>query len=235
MRVCRSQSARSLSGLLVAVAVAFVVLQRAQTVGGAAAGTLLVSICLLFLTFLLLGVTFADDLMVLLGRDATLSGRTLLWNQLIELIEQRPLLGYGYGAIWRTSAPYVQTLSTVIGWTPEHAHNGYLDLLLALGMSGIGVLAVLLLKAIAPLSALLRVGDAPAVYFSVSVLTFSLVYSLAESQILAEGRLLSVLFIVTLAALSRPHAAGAARNANDQPFRSSEIHSMRPAAIGSKC
>jgi exopolysaccharide production protein ExoQ len=35
-----------------------------------------------------------------LGKDPTLTGRTLLWARADELIAQRPLLGYGYQAIW---------------------------------------------------------------------------------------------------------------------------------------
>lgn len=36
----------------------------------------------------------------LIGRDATFTGRTLIWDAISRQIEQRPLTGYGYGAVW---------------------------------------------------------------------------------------------------------------------------------------
>ena len=181
---------------------------------------------------MMLGATFADDLVVLLGRDATFSGRTLLWDQLIELISQRPLLGYGYGAIWRTSTPYLATLSMAAGWTPEHAHNAYLDLLLALGLTGTAVLALSLLRAIGRLWATLSAGDATAVYFSVTVLTFSLAYGLVESQVLADGKLLAVLFVATLSALLRP-SAGSANAASFGPSAEFALTPIYPVRVPS--
>ena len=197
-----------LSVLFVGAVIALVMLKRAQRVVGAAAGTLLISVALLLVTLMILGVAYADDIVILLGRDATWSGRTLLWDELLELIERRPLLGYGYGAIWRTSTPYLQTVSMAIDWTPAHGHNGYLDLMVALGTIGTAVFAVLLLSAIVRLWATLAAGDATAVYASAAVLAFSLFYSLVESNLFAEGQLLSVLLIVTLATLSRRDAGG---------------------------
>jgi exopolysaccharide production protein ExoQ len=191
------------SGLLVAAALMLVVLARAQPEFRVPASTLFVSAFLLLVCLFVLGAAFAEEILALLGRDMTLSGRTLVWGEVIGLIERRPLLGYGYGAIWRTYTPYLDAVNMAVGWSPGHSHNGYLDLLLALGIIGTMVFAGALLAAIARLLNTLRHSDTTVTYFSVTVLTFSLVQSLVESQMLAEGKLLSVLFIATLAALPR--------------------------------
>ena len=50
----------------------------------------------------------ADVVTADVGKDATLTGRTDLWNVAITMIARRPWLGYGYGGFWR-------------GWTGESA------------------------------------------------------------------------------------------------------------------
>ena len=51
------------------------------------------------------GFTWAWDdlgeLTSLLGRDRTLTGRTPLWELLLELVWDRPWLGYGFHTFWR--------------------------------------------------------------------------------------------------------------------------------------
>ena len=46
-------------------------------------------------------IFFASDVVFgLLGKDATLTGRTQIWAAIMRQIDQRPWLGYGYAAIW---------------------------------------------------------------------------------------------------------------------------------------
>ena len=45
-------------------------------------------------------VATPDLLFSLLGKDATLTGRTGIWSAVIDSIAKRPLLGYGYQAFW---------------------------------------------------------------------------------------------------------------------------------------
>jgi O-antigen ligase len=44
--------------------------------------------------------TNADTVLGSLGKDATLTGRTDLWPYVLEMIEKRPWLGYGYSGFW---------------------------------------------------------------------------------------------------------------------------------------
>ena len=64
----------------------------------------------------------------ILGRDATLTGRTEIWAGLLPVAARRPILGSGYGALWtpQLSSPPVPEIE---------AHNGYLEVLLQLGTS----------------------------------------------------------------------------------------------------
>ena len=72
-----------------------------------------------------------------IGRDSSLTGRVPLWQESLKLIAQRPLLGYGYSGFWNADSRDVQYLWQVIGWTAPNAHDGYLDILLQIGVIGL--------------------------------------------------------------------------------------------------
>jgi exopolysaccharide production protein ExoQ len=68
------------------------------------------------------------------GKDLTFTGRTEIWSMVVGKILERPLLGYGYGAFWSTQADAINQFSV---WKPGQSHNGYLDICLSLGVSGL--------------------------------------------------------------------------------------------------
>ncbi|MCG7575059.1 O-antigen ligase family protein [Phaeobacter sp. CNT1-3] len=72
-----------------------------------------------------------------LGRDATLSGRDVVWQLAFDQIKEKPLLGGGFHAGWPQSATdYLVKLKGPTGGL-SHAHNGYLQLLLDIGVIGL--------------------------------------------------------------------------------------------------
>jgi exopolysaccharide production protein ExoQ len=81
-----------------------------------------------------------DAVLSVLGKDATLTGRTVLWAAVAQRIQDRPVLGYGYSAFWEAGTE-AERLRTAVGWDTPHSHNGLLDEWLDLGL--IGVLALL--------------------------------------------------------------------------------------------
>lgn len=70
------------------------------------------------------------------GKDVTLTGRTVLWEAVIQRIEDRPVLGYGYGAFWEPTTASSERVRAAVGWDAPHAHNGLLDVWLDLGLIG---------------------------------------------------------------------------------------------------
>lgn len=80
-----------------------------------------------------------------LGKDPTLTDRTVIWSLLQHYIDARPLLGHGYGGFWQSS----DAVRFSMRWNAiSHAHNGYMDIMLELGYVGLGVLAVVLMSAL---------------------------------------------------------------------------------------
>ena len=70
------------------------------------------------------------------NKDATLSGRTVLWDSLWDFIQQKPWIGYGYGSFFSGEAKEVNLLWQIHDWKPVHSHNGYIQLLLNIGFIG---------------------------------------------------------------------------------------------------
>lgn len=88
-----------------------------------------------------------DFIIAQMGRDDTFSGRTSLWTGAIAVAKaSHPILGAGYRAFW-TDAGAGGVREYVMDWArlPTHAHNGYLDVWLDLGIPGIIVFGLFVL------------------------------------------------------------------------------------------
>ena len=88
------------------------------------------------------GATFWYDVLYALGRDPTLTGRTVLWQHIVQSVTERPLLGYGYAAYWfGFNGPGA---SFTRDWGITSAHSGWLELTLDLGLVGVALVLVVL-------------------------------------------------------------------------------------------
>lgn len=72
-----------------------------------------------------------------LGKDATLTGRTDIWSVAFDAIIQRPWLGYGYGAFWAPESEPAFWIREALQWDAPTAHNAWIDVVLALGLVGL--------------------------------------------------------------------------------------------------
>jgi O-antigen ligase len=86
----------------------------------------------------ILAVVNRDGVLALFDKNATLTGRTTLWEILWQRFQERPVLGFGYEAFWKQ---YPQGIMPP-GWVEgdgfaTHAHNGYIEIVLALGLIGL--------------------------------------------------------------------------------------------------
>lgn len=81
----------------------------------------------------------ADVVLAILGKDATLTGRTKIWAAVIRQIAQHPWLGVGYGAAWSGDSPWavVAEITKEAGFRPSHAHSSWLEQWLSLGIGGL--------------------------------------------------------------------------------------------------
>lgn len=87
-----------------------------------------------------------EKILNLIGRNTTLTGRIPLWQYLFNKVAEHNLwLGYGLGTIWTFESFRVKS-AVVLGWPFQiiNGHNGFIDVLLYLGIIGFILLTVLL-------------------------------------------------------------------------------------------
>ncbi|NRB81598.1 MAG: O-antigen ligase family protein [Saccharospirillaceae bacterium] len=79
----------------------------------------------------------------LVGRDATLTNRTVIWELLRPLIQEKIALGYGYGAFWASfgADEFIKRWSYI-----GNAHNGYLEMLLHGGIPMLVIFTIMAVK-----------------------------------------------------------------------------------------
>jgi O-antigen ligase len=138
-------------------------------------------------------------LLAWMGRDATLSGRTLIWKQTWIFIRQRPLLGWGYDAFWRGIHGQAFRVVAAVHFMVFHAHNGFLELWLELGAAGLLLFALSYLRAWRRLWPVLRRGEVDRVAWMVFVLALILLYDLDENSLLIYNGLFWTLYVAALA------------------------------------
>ena len=96
---------------------------------------------LIFAALVPFGLSFvvanSDSVAGLLGRSSNLTGRTEIWSLVISFIQQRPILGYGYSGFWLGASPESFVVNRVMGGPVMYSHNGYLEMLLNLGVIGL--------------------------------------------------------------------------------------------------
>jgi O-antigen ligase len=135
--VILSTSATALLALLVVLSGAAIILclQRGGVVAVLSMFATVVGAVALF------GVILLEPATVLaaLGKDPTLTGRTDIWASLLRQVEERPWLGYGYAAFWVDEMGPAWYVRRDIQWDSPTAHNGWLDVLVQLGWTGLAL------------------------------------------------------------------------------------------------
>ena len=148
------------------------------------------------------GILFLPQVLNALGRNATLSGRTEIWNLVLQSIGKRPLLGYGFYAFWLGLKGESARLIVGTNWVFGYAHNGILEIWLQLGAVGVGLFFITLFQAVRNAWTCLRAGCPPGFQWYIGIIALTMLYNVDESTVLWPIDLLSILYLVAYSALS---------------------------------
>jgi exopolysaccharide production protein ExoQ len=139
------------------------------------------------------------------GKDLTLTGRTDFWPQLIDRLEKHNLwLGYGMNGFWqpwRGEFDPAKGILTVYGFVPPHAHNGFLDLALNLGLIGLILFTVSFLIALSQAFQYYFRNKSAASSLPLIILIYVVFANISETQLLGSTYIW-ILYIIVLARLS---------------------------------
>lgn len=142
-----------------------------------------------------IAITFGrEPVLEALGRDPTLTGRTDLWRWASQINEDRRWLGSGFRAFWIDDntlyySEYFWALDSDGERSdndpgPDHAHSGYVDMYLELGIVGSALLAICFLSAFLTLQQTLVRGNYQLGLAFSTTIVFLLIYDASERSFL---------------------------------------------------
>jgi len=143
-----------------------------------------------------------------LGKDATLTGRTPLWEGVMVMIKERFWLGYGYSAFWLGWSGPSAYVWDELHWRPPHAHNGYLDIWLEVGLVGLALYLISIIMAAQRAVTWVRLTKTADGFWPLLLIVFVLLYNFTESVSVARGsnNIYWVLYVAIATSLSlAPH------------------------------
>ena len=142
----------------------------------------------------LTGYTFADLSMLLFG-DTTFTGRTIIWEFMVDVISRSPLYGQGYAAFWGVGAKsIVETEGPTLVTRLQQAHNGFLDVLVETGLIGFAILLALIVAAL--LSAAKSLERQPALcWLAITLVLIVVSHNMLESSLFRGYSLAWLLFL----------------------------------------
>ena len=103
------------------------------------------------------------------GKDATLSGRIPMWRDLIRMGQGEILLGSGYESYW---IKHYNEIWAFWNFLPTNAHNGYVEVLLNLGLLGLAIAITVVLRSLAFLGSKAYASEPYAHWFFVFIIMF---------------------------------------------------------------
>jgi exopolysaccharide production protein ExoQ len=170
------------------------------------------AIVLLFAPAVVIATNQLGTIATMLGKDSSLTGRVDLWLLLPSYIAQRPWLGHGFAAFWVQDSLNVFQIWTAVGWEPPHAHDGWLDVMLELGVAGLALAALqVVLIIFGGIRVVVQGRDPDAQYLLVTTFA-TLMINLTESNLVRPGVnwVLLVIAATALAKIARQRQADTA-------------------------
>jgi O-antigen ligase len=162
------------------------------------------------LAVVFLNQSLTESFLSFAGRDSTFTGRVPLWRELIKMIGLNPVLGFGYTSFWISDQ--VVELWRRVDWTPTTAHNGYLDTLMDLGIVGLAVLLLLLIRSYKNIMGVF--GEDRAWGALKAVLFFMVVlHNFTETSLGKANSLLWLLFLSAILVVKTPRRGEAGQDA----------------------
>jgi exopolysaccharide production protein ExoQ len=152
--------------------------------------------------FVALFLDSGGDMVRALGRDPSLTGRTEIWREALK-IDENPLFGTGFESFWL--GPRLEKMWSLHWWHPNEAHNGYLEVYLNLGWTGVALLAGVIVAGYRNAIAMLR-RDPQIGRLGLAFVVVELIYSFTEAGFRTMN-LVWICFLLAAVAVPRSRSA----------------------------
>jgi len=137
--------------------------------------------------------TISGEFLRMTGRDETLTGRTELWEDMLQIGKKHPIRGVGFGSFW--IGDKANNLWERHIWRPQEGHNGYIDIYVALGGIGLILFGLFLVSTFSSIKEMV-VEDFEFGVFRMVFFIMILLHNLAESSFLRSEHNLWFLFLL---------------------------------------
>jgi O-antigen ligase len=148
-------------------------------------------------------IQFSSTLLAVAARSGSLSGRQQIWSAVTRSILNRPLGGYGFGAFWSLLNGEASRVFAATGWIVTGAHNGFLNLVLELGLLGMALVTLTFVQAFRHAGSTYYPGRSPYIDWCIGIVFLTLVYNLDERTLMATQYLPWMLYVLACAGLAR--------------------------------
>jgi exopolysaccharide production protein ExoQ len=141
-------------------------------------------------------------LTLMVGKDPHMSKRTDLWELSLAAVRNKPALGYGFVAFWNANSQPAARIREELSWEVPHAHNGYIEVALGLGMAGL-ILCAIVYAEISKRAYMCFMGGTESYRrWPLSFLATTILYQFTESTILNGNNINFLLFCCLAFSLS---------------------------------
>lgn len=147
---------------------------------------------------------FGPQLLGLVGRDASFTGRTDIWAGAVAAWQEKFWFGYGWANILGEDSEAARTIGAYAGYTVRSSHNGYLAVGLQLGIVGLTIAVLYLLQLLGRTLRLALRSPGPQAIWSFQILLVIIVGDFAETRAFVN---IGWFLLAIIACYLRPHFA----------------------------
>jgi O-antigen ligase len=139
-----------------------------------------------------------QSVLAALGKDQTLTGRTVLWDLGIEAYESRPWLGFGFRGYWEGAGTTAQYLRYLVDQPLWFFHNNFIEVAVAFGFIGPILLAAGFVVGLFLVVRAYAVDPQPVKIWPILMVAHVFVFCFAENPLFSNHSPYQLLFIVAV-------------------------------------
>ena len=146
--------------------------------------------------------TITTAVLGLLGKDPTLTGRTDIWDVILEKIQERLWFGYGFDGFWHGIYGESFYVRNAVRWNLPNAHNGYLDLALEIGIVGVALLMLVMWISFVKDLAILKNRFSWEHAWPMAFIFYTLMINMSESSLANQNSFQTIMMTIAFTSVS---------------------------------
>ncbi|SHK10971.1 O-antigen ligase [Hathewaya proteolytica DSM 3090] len=152
---------------------------------------------ILILLIIVTSPPFYVKILERMGRDASLTSRSVIWDGVLRGIVAKPFLGFGFSAFLTANVYGKCYIRNIYGSIPPSAHNGFLELMVDFGgLCTIFIIGMLIMTLRKMKKLNLHIKDNNYLSFIISFVVYVFLFNLVESPIIKQFSTIYIFLVV---------------------------------------